>query len=148
LFESGRDKRGPRPAPPEQELAVDAALEGDCSEVERAVDAYIGDQRDDRRQALLKALETLDSETDDSDAYASRTSWRSILGAPAPDVIGETGPYPVAEDISSTEFDGQVALVKAAKQVVLQPNPHTLAALEAARSALRRFRDQAGSASD
>lgn len=144
----GRKKRRPRPAPPDQEIAVDAALEGDYSEVERAVDAYIGDQRDDRRQALLKALESLESETDDSDAYARRTSWHSILGAPAPDVIGETGPHPVAEEVPSSEFAGQITLVKAAKQLVLQPNPQTLATLEAARVTLSRFRDQGGPAPD
>jgi hypothetical protein len=141
---SEEEKAGPRQAPPEQELAVDSGLEMDISGVEDAVDAYLADQSDDRRQILLKALEALDNETEDSDAYESRTSWRSILAAPSPEVIGETSSHPIAEDIPSSEFAGQVTLVKAAKQVVLHPNPQTTAALETARAALGRFRDQMG----
>lgn len=38
----------PKAAPPGQELAVDAALEGDISGVETAVDAYLADQCEDR----------------------------------------------------------------------------------------------------
>ena len=143
-----QDKSGPKPAPPDQELAVDSVLEGDVSAVEVAIDAYLADQSDDRRQALLKALETLDTETEDSDAYQSRTSWRSILATPSPEVIGETSSHPIAEDIPSSEFAGQVTLVKAAKQVVLDPNAQTLADLQSAWAALGRFRDQTGSSAN
>jgi hypothetical protein len=141
----GRRKSGPKTARPGQELAVDAGLEGDVSGVEAAVDAYLADQCEDRRQALLKALETLDTETVDSDAYASRVAWRSVLAVPSPDVIGETSSHPIAEDIPSSEFAGQITLVKSAKQCVLHPNPGTVAALEAAQAALGRFRNQMGS---
>ena len=136
------------PAPPDQELAVDSGLEGDISAVEVAIDAYLADHSDDKQQALLKALETLDAETEDSDAYESRTSWRSILATPSPEVIGETSSHPIAEDIPSSEFAVQVTLVKAAKQVVLHPNPQTVADLQAAWSALGRFRDQMGSSAN
>jgi hypothetical protein len=141
----GRKQRGPQTATPEQELAVDSALEVDISGVEAAVDAYLADQCEDRRRTLLLVLETLDTETDDSDAYESRRAWQSALAVSSPDVIGETSSHPIAEDVPSSEFAGQVTLVKSAKQCVLHPNPGTVATLAAAQAALGRFRNQTGS---
>jgi len=138
----GEEEMEPKPAPPQQDLAVDSGLEADISSVEAAVDRYLADSSDDRRLALQKALEAVDAETADSDAYENRTAWRPILAAPSPAVIGETGPHPIAEDIPSSEFACQVTLVKAAKQVVLHPSPQSVAALEGARAALGRFRDR------
>jgi hypothetical protein len=133
-------------APPDQEIAVDFGLEGDISAIEAAIDAYLANRCEDGRQKLLKALEILDTETDNSDAYESRrAALQSVLAVPSPDVIGETNSHPMAEDIPSSEFAGQITLVKSAKQCVLHPNPATVASLEAARAALSRFRGQMGS---
>jgi hypothetical protein len=90
----GRRSKGPALAPSDQELAVDSDLEIDVSEVEEAVDNFLANQSEQCRQGLRKALEKLDTETEESDAYASRMAWPSMIGAPSPEVIGETGPYP------------------------------------------------------
>jgi len=122
-----------------RELEVDHRLEDDIGGVIRAVDAYLAGTTDPHRQQLLVELEALDGQVDSSEAYDQGIGGlRGIV--PNPDVVGETGPTPIAEDVQQGEFDAQGVLVRAAKAEVTTPSPSNLAALHAARQRLAAVR--------
>jgi hypothetical protein len=126
-----------------QELAVDAHLEQDVGAVEQAIGAYLQDPADGPRRQLLGVLEQLDDQVAQGDAYdASGARFPVFGGAPRGTALGETGPYPIVEEVPGAEFEAQVALVKAAKNEVTAPSPGTLGALRSAWATLAAVRGQ------
>ena len=127
----------------EDPIQVDAALEGDVARVERSVAEYLQDPTDAARRSLLAALEKLEDQTDQSDAYQESVIGSGALGyASKGEVFGETGIDSVVDEVSSAELHAQVALVNAAKNEVRGPTPATFSALQSARTALTAARDQ------
>ena len=136
----GRHKQ--QPGAGEERVPVDAALEGDVALVEQSVAEYLHDPSDASRGSLLAALETLDDQTDRSDAYKESVIGSGALGyASKGEVFGETGMDSVVDDVSSSELNAQVALVHTAKEEVRGPTPGTFAALQSAHAALVAIRD-------
>jgi hypothetical protein len=124
-------------------VQVDAALESDVTRVEQSVAAYLGDPTTASRGALLAALETLDDQTDQSDAYEGSVIGSGAVGyASKGEVIGETSIDSVVDEIPSEELHAQIALVQAAKNEVRGPTSETFAALQSARAALAAMREQ------
>jgi len=137
----GRHKR--RADGAETRVSVDATLEGDIANVEQSVGAYLHDPTDNARRSLLVALEGLDAQTAQSDAYGQSIVGSGALGyAWKGDVLGETGLDPVVDEVPSAELAAQFDLVKAAKAEVRGPTPATFAALQAAGTALAEARNQ------
>src|SRR5271165_887081 len=132
----------------EDELEVDAGLEGDISDVERSVVAYLEDPTDDRCHDLLVALGRLDDQIALGDAYQDTVGWLTPLGVGNPEVLGETNTNPIAQAVSSAEFQAQVVLVKAAKTAVTEPTPDTLDDLRRANDILTPVRAQEQPAGD
>ena len=127
----------------EDRVQVDAALESDVTGVEQSVAAYLGDPTAASRQTLLAALETLDDQTDQSDAYEGSVIGSGAVGyASKGEVIGETSIDSVVDEIPSEELHAQIALVQAAKNEVRGPTTETFAALQSAHAALAATRDQ------
>jgi hypothetical protein len=127
----------------EERLQVDAALESDVTRVEQSVADYLRDPTDASRQSLLAALETLDDQTDQSDAYEGSVIGSGAVGyASKGEVIGETSIDSVVDEIPSQELHAQIALVQAAKNEVRGPTTETFAALQSATAALAATRDQ------
>ena len=117
----------------EEDIPVDATLEGDIDEVEQAVARYLGDATDASRAALLAALERLDDRTDQSDQYQNSVIGSAAIGFAAKgEVLGETSLDPVVDPVPSDELRAQVALVRAAKDEIRGPSPATFASLQAA----------------
>ncbi len=130
-----------------QELDVDTNLERDISAVEWSVERYLQDPTDSPRQDLLAALNRLDDQIDLSDAYETNIFGSGAFGyASKGSVVGETSNNPITEEVVSTEFQAQVALVKAPKAEVTGPTPDALAALHTASEALATVRAQAQAA--
>jgi hypothetical protein len=121
---------------PEQEVDVDRVLEDDICAVEEAVDRYLANVTDELRQELLSTLESLDEQTALGDAFHGR---RGVPFQLSPSVVGATSYSPIAEEVSSPEFQAQITLVKAAKEEVLRPSPETLAELSSAAAAVAAF---------
>jgi hypothetical protein len=121
-----------------EEVEVDVDLERDISLVEQAVESYLQDPNDSLRNGLLAALEELDDQIAQGDDYHGRLVFP--FAAPESSVVGATSPSSVGEELPSTEFQAQVALVKAAKNAVTQLTPDTLADLRAASDALTEWR--------
>lgn len=127
----------------DEEIAVDAALELDLGAVEASIEAYLENPSARLRDEVLAALEVLDQQIDQSDAYGS-----SIVGSGAfgystkGSVIGETSSASATEEIPGAELRAQSALIKAAKQEVSAPSPVTLTELRAAHQALAEVRGQ------
>jgi hypothetical protein len=121
----------------EQEVDVDLTLERDISMVEQGVDTYLQYPNERVRRDLLIALEKLDDQLDQGDTYHARL--RLPFG-PESSVIGATTDSSVAEQLPATEFQAQVALVKAAKNAVTRLTPDTLADLRSASEALAEWR--------
>ena len=119
-----------------QEVDVDRVLESDICIVEQAVERYLANCTDEHCQELFAALDHLDDQTALGDAFHGRFG---VLWRTSPAVVGATSFNPIAEDLPSPEFQAQVALVKAAKQEVLQRTPETLADLRAAAEELAAF---------
>jgi hypothetical protein len=118
-------------------ISVDAALEGDIEQVEQSVADYLRDPSDDTRGSLLAALEGLDAQTDQGDAYRESVIGSGALGyASKGEVLGETGIDSVVDEVPSVELSAQFDLVKAAKAEVRAPTTAAFAALQAASSAL------------
>jgi hypothetical protein len=118
-------------------ISVDATLEGDIARVEQSVAHYLGDPTDESRQLLLAALEGLDAQTEQSDAYGESVIGSGALGyASKGEVLGETSIDSVVDEVPSAELTAQFGLVKAAKEEVRGPTPATFAALQAAHAAL------------
>ena len=131
----GRQKK--KAEGPETRVSVDATLEGDVEQVEQSVDDYLHDPTDDARRSLLAALEALDAQTAQSDAYGASIVGSGALGyAWKGDVVGETSLDPLVDEVPSGELAAQFELVKAAKAEVRGPTPATFAALQAASTAL------------
>src|SRR5271170_4306864 len=98
------------------ELVVDASFEDDIVAVEHAIEAYLRSGGDDQRAELLAALEALDAQIAQSEAYDTNSFIGSAFGsAPRADASGETSTNPIVRDVSPGEFQAQVALVRAAK---------------------------------
>jgi hypothetical protein len=127
--------------PADRSVPVDATLQRELRAVERDVDAYLQHQTSEHLHALEEALARLDAQTADSDAWIAGVTNTASWGVdPKGTVIGETGNFPVAEDVPGAEFNAQIELVKAAKQVVQNATPQTLGALQEARAALDALR--------
>jgi len=131
----GDDPEGVDPA--ERAVPVDATLAQYLRALESEVDAYLQHQTSERRQALEEALARLDAQTADSDAWIAGVTNTASWGVDAKGrVIGETGSFPIAEDVPSAELNAQIELVRAAKLVVQNDTPQTVGALTQARAAL------------
>ncbi|HEY6472724.1 MAG TPA: hypothetical protein VIY26_07520 [Acidimicrobiales bacterium] len=127
----------------EEDIPVDATLEGDIDDVEQAVAGYLGDATDASRAALLAALERLDDRTDQSDRYQNSVIGSAAIGFAAKgEVLGETSLDPVVDQVPSDELKAQVALVRAAKDEIRGPTPATFASLQDARAALAATRGE------
>ena len=138
------DDHGVDEEQPEQRVEVDITLEDDIALVESVVAAYLEHQDDEHLAELRRALEELDAQTDRSDAWSieSARHW-NLDRMSLQEAIGQTGPVPHAEVMPASELQGQVTLVKAAKEVVRHPGIQTVATLASARAALEAFRTQA-----
>ena len=127
----------------EQRLLVDVTLEGLIAQVEDAVGAYLATPTDGTRRSLVVALETLDAQTEQSDAYENSVIGSAALGyASKGEVVGETSIDSVVDEIPSSELNAQLALVKAAKAEVRGPSAGTFASLQRASAALVATRSQ------
>jgi hypothetical protein len=127
----------------DERVQVDAALEGEVARVEQSVAEYLRAPIDASRQSLLAALEALDEQADQSDAYKGSVIGSGAVGyASKGEVIGETSIDSVVDEIPSQELHAQIALVQAAKNDVRGPTAETFAALQSAQAALAATRDQ------
>lgn len=124
-------------------VLVELALESDLAGVEQSVAGYLKDPTDTARQSLLAALEELDDQTGQSDAYEDSVIGSGAVGyASRGEVLGETSVDPVVDEIPSAELHAQVALVTAAKDEVRGPTSDTLAALHSAAATLAATREK------
>jgi len=129
----------------DERIQVDIALEGGLARVEQSVAEYLEDPTGTTRQSLLAALEELDDQTAQSDAYEGSVIGSGAVGyASKGEVLGETSIDPVVEEIQIAELNAQVALVTAAKDEVRRLTPETLAALRSASATLAATRGQRG----
>ena len=127
----------------ETHVSVDATLEGDVAKVEQSVDDYLIDPTDDARRSLLAALEALEAQTAQSDAYGASIVGSGALGyAWKGDVVGETSLDPLVDEVPSAELAAQIELVKAAKAEVRGPTPATFSALQEAVTDLAGTREE------
>lgn len=127
----GRQRK--QPDGEEERIPVDATLEGDIARVEQAAVAYVENPTDETRHGLLVALESLDDQTEQSDAYGESVIGSAALGyASKGAVLGETSLDPVVDEVSSAELNAQFALVKAAKDEVRRATSDTLVSLRSA----------------
>jgi hypothetical protein len=130
----GRRKRGGTSQ--DQVVAVDVQLEDRIRKIGGLVDGYLRSPRDEAtRQALLAELEKFDDQTARADAYSN---FRSVLvryQVPRSWLIGATSDTSIGEDVPSSEFKAQVALVKAAKNAIRDTTAEV-------QSALRRANDE------
>jgi hypothetical protein len=125
-------------------ISVNAILEGDIAQVEQSVADYLINPTDDSRRSLQAALERLDAQTDQSDAYGESVIGSGALGyASKGEVLGETGIDSVVDEVPSAELTAQLDLVRAAKEEVRGPTAANLATLRSASSALAGVRNQA-----
>jgi hypothetical protein len=123
--------------PADRAVPVDAALAQSLRGLESDVDAYLQHQSSAHLRALEEALARLNAQTADSDAWIAGVTNTASWGVdPKGAVIGETGNFPIAEDVPSAELNAQIELVKAAKQVVQNDTPQALRALTQAHAAL------------
>jgi hypothetical protein len=127
----------------EAQVPVNAALEGDIGRVEQGVEDYLKDPTAGTLQLLVAALEELDAQTDQSDAYGSSVIGSAALGyASKGEVLGETGLDSVVDEVPSAELNAQFALVKAAKNEARGPTSKTFTSLQFAYAALAESRNQ------
>ncbi len=137
----GRHKKNALSA--DEQISVDATLEGDIARVEQSVAHYLSDPTDESRQLLLAALEGLDAQTAQSDAYGESVIGSGALGyASKGEVLGETSIDSVVDEGPSAELAAQFELVKTAKEEVRGPTPTTFAALQSASTAIADTRNQ------
>jgi hypothetical protein len=127
----------------EEDVAVDATLEGDIVQIEWSIAEYLERPTDASRQSLFVVLKRLDDQTDRGDAYDDSVIGSGALGyASKGEVLGETSIDPVVDEVPAAELKAQVALVKAAKNEVRGPSPETFASLWSANAALAAIRNQ------
>ena len=94
------------------------------------------------RNQLLVALEALDEQINQSDAYESSVVGSGALGFSAKgSVVGETSASPLAEEIPEAELQAQTMLIRAAKLEVTSPSDDHLAALREAERTLATLRN-------
>ena len=87
------------------QIPVDATLEGDIARVEQAAADYLENRTDATRRELLGALETLDDQTQQSDAYGESVIGSAALGyASKGEVLGETSLDSVVDEVPSAEL--------------------------------------------
>jgi cell division septum initiation protein DivIVA len=122
----------------EEDVEVDIDLEGDLSAVENAVEDYLQSPDAARHKDLLAALEELDEQIAQGDAYMATLRF-PFVGAPS-SVIGATNSSSPGEEVPSSAFQAQVALVKAAKNAVTRLTPEILSDLRAAYEAVEAWR--------
>jgi hypothetical protein len=124
-------------------IQVEVALESGLNRVEQSVADYLKDPTGSARRSLLAALEALDDQAGQSDAYEGSVIGSGAVGYSSKgEVLGETSIDPVVDEIPSAELDAQVSLVTAAKDEVRGPTPVTFAALRSASATLAAARDQ------
>jgi hypothetical protein len=124
-------------------VQVDATLERDVARIEQSVAGYLKNPTDTARSSLLAALEALDEQTDQSDAYEGSIIGSGAVGyASKGEVVGETSIDSVVDEISDAGLQAQVAFVRMAKNEARQPTTESFAALQAAQAALAATRDQ------
>ena len=124
-----------------ERIQVDAALENDLARVEQSVADYLNDPNGATRRSVLAALEKVDDQAGQSDAYEGSVIGSGAVGyASKGEVLGETSIDSIVDEIASAELHAQVVLVTAAKDEVRRPTPHTLAALRSASDALAATR--------
>jgi hypothetical protein len=123
------------------EVAVDAALASNLEAVETSVASYVKDPSAHLRNQLLVALEALDEQINQSDAYESSVVGSGALGfSTKGSVVGETSASSAAEEIPEAELQAQTMLIRAAKLEVTTPSPDYLAALREAQQTLAAMR--------
>lgn len=129
-------------------VEVDEGMESLVVEVESAVVTYLVRIDDASRAALLRALEALDAHTAASEAYVRRAgSFATLtgvaaLGRSSLDVIGRRSEFPAVSEVPLRVFQGQVALVRAAKEELRASSPATIRDLEAANQELAEARSR------
>ena len=122
----------------DREVLVDDELETRILDVESAVEAYLAGATFQARSDLEAALHALDDETAASDAYRARRNSVVTLGAVAglgtssSNIVGQTGRFPIIDEVLLSVFQAQVALVLAAKAEITDSSPMTLDALASA----------------
>ncbi len=137
----GRHKK--KTAGSQATVAVEATLEGDIDRVEQMVAAYLARPTDGSRRSLFESLQALDAQTEQSDAYGSSAIGSGAVGyASRGEVLGETSPDPVVDEVPSAELGAQFALVKAAKDEMRQSTATTRVALQEAYAAVIESRDR------
>jgi len=96
----------------DERISVDATLEGDIAQVEQSVARYLGDPSHESRQLLLEALEALDAQTEQSDAFGESVIGSGALGyASKGEVLGEE--YTVWP--SQLDFSAELSKARASK---------------------------------
>jgi hypothetical protein len=137
----GRHKR--RADDGKARISVDATLEGDITRVEQSIADYFDRPAGDTRASLLAALESLDAQAEQGDAYGSSVVGSGALGYSSKgEVLGETGIDSVVDEVPSAELAAQFDLVKAAKDEVRGPSAANLSYLRSASDALARARNR------
>ncbi len=135
----GRRKRGG--ASKDEVMAVDVQLEDDIAKIEDLVGGYLRSPQDEAtRQALVAELDKLDDQTARADAYSNFRSLLVRYQVPRSWVIGATSDTSTAEDVPGAEFKAQVALVKAARNVIRDPTAEAQSALQRADDELAEVR--------
>ncbi len=124
----------------ERPLAVDATLERSLATVEEAIRSFLDDPIDGRRKGLV-ALEELDLQTHASVAFGENVIGSGAVGNSTKfSVIGETSANPIAEAVPATDFQAQIALVRAAKEAVVDRGHDKLLVLRDADASLAAVR--------
>ena len=128
---------------PDRKVDVDVHLEEDITLVQTATDAFLNNPEEGRWQALLSVPARLDRRTAASDAYERNVVGSAVFEhADEGSVIGETSQNPISMEVPSRLFQAQLALVKAVKVAVTDPNPKALQTVTTASAALTATQDQ------
>ncbi|HVA05503.1 MAG TPA: hypothetical protein VNG12_02060 [Acidimicrobiales bacterium] len=126
---------------------VEIHLELDLHEVEETVVAFLENPTDGSRHAMLAELDKLDAQIDLGDAYAASVVDSGIFGQTSKgSVLGETSSHSITEPVPGAVLQAQVALVRAAKNVVRArgADATALTELRAASDSLKALQDQPG----
>jgi hypothetical protein len=127
-----------RGQPAERDIDVSHDLEEELSQVEQAVDDFLGTFGESARDKLLAALDRVDELSQASDAYMQR------FVVPYPftsSAVGATSLSPIIEKVPGTIFEAQIDLVKAAKQALTNTTAESLADLRSAAATLQEMRE-------
>jgi hypothetical protein len=123
-------------------MAVDEGLEQAIDAVDAAVDAYLEMASTELRAALVTALGHLDELVALGDDYTNRmgaTRWAYGV-SPGASVLGARGSSPIAEELPTRVVQAQIALVRCAKEAVVDGGPATSDALRSAAEELTSAR--------